>query len=58
MCGEIPSNSDNRTSEQALSDLIREELGVTVEPQALRMFVRHNWFRIAALAHRIHEGRR
>jgi hypothetical protein len=45
-------------SEQVLVDMIREDLGVTIDPQAWRMFIRHRWSRIAPLAHRIHDGKR
>ncbi len=53
-----PITNDQRTSEQIMVDLIREDLGVTIEPQAWRMFLRHRFGRIAPLAHRIHEGKR
>jgi hypothetical protein len=46
------------TSERILSDLFREDLGVFIEPQALRMFVRTRFGRLSPLAHRIHDGKR
>jgi hypothetical protein len=49
---------DSRSSEQIMVDLIREDLGVTIEPQAWRMFIRHRFGRISPLAHRIHDGKR
>jgi hypothetical protein len=45
-------------SEETLVAMIREDLGITVDPQALRMFLRQHWTRIALLGHRIHEGKR
>ena len=48
---------DQRTSEQVMVDMIREDLGVTIDPQAWRMFVRHRFGRISPLAHRIHDGK-
>lgn len=47
-----------RTSEQVMVDMIREDLGVSIDPQAWRMFVRHRFGRISPLAHRIHDGKR
>lgn len=49
---------DPRTSEQVMVDMIREDLGVTIDPQAWRMFIRHRFGRISPLAHRIHDGKR
>lgn len=49
---------DKRSSEQIIVDMIKEDLGVTIEPQAWRMFLRYRWDRINPLAHRIHEGKR
>lgn len=48
----------NRRSEQVLADMFCEDLGVTIEPQALRMFIRHRFGRLSPLAHRIHDGKR
>jgi len=47
-----------KTSEQIMVDLIREDLGVHIEPQAWRMFVRQRWDRMHGPAHRIHQGKR
>jgi hypothetical protein len=47
-----------RTSEQIMVDLIKADLGVTIEPQAWRMFLRARWDQIHGPAHRIHEGKR
>lgn len=49
---------DPRTTEQIMVDMIREDLGVVIDPQAWRMFVRHRFGRISPLAHRIHDGKR
>lgn len=49
---------DHRTSEQILASMFFEDLGVTIEPQALRMFIRHRFGRLSPLAHRIHDGKR
>lgn len=59
MCGNHPvGDFEQRTSEQIMVDMIREDLGVAITAQAWRMFVRHRWERIAPLAHRIHDGKR
>jgi hypothetical protein len=50
--------NDGRSSEQIMVDMIREDLGVTINPQAWRIFVRHRFSRISPLAHRIHDGKR
>jgi hypothetical protein len=44
------------SSEEKLVDIITQDLGIVVDRQALRMFLRHRWDRISALAHRIHKG--
>lgn len=43
--------------EVAIARLIREDLGVDVNPQALRMFVRSRWKEISRNAHLIEGGR-
>lgn len=67
MCGGGAGNSAagnqlaaqyQKSSEQIMVDMIREDLGVSIEPQAWRMFLRHRWERIHVMAHRIHEGKR
>jgi hypothetical protein len=45
-------------SEDTLAAMIREDLGINIDPQALRMFLRQRWTRIALLGHRIHGGQR
>lgn len=46
--------------EEGLADLMTRDLGVTVTPRELRMFIRANWRRVSAYAHAIHgtEGQR
>lgn len=55
---EAQATEDSRKSEEILADMFREDLGVVIEPQALRMFVRHRFCRLSPLSHRIHEGKR
>lgn len=51
---------DNKTSvpteapEVLLAKMFKDDLGVMIEPQALRMFIRWRWERITPVAHRIH----
>ena len=52
------SEEDNRSSERIMVDMIKQDLGVEINAQAWRMFVRHRWDRINVLAHRIHEGKK
>lgn len=40
--------------EAALSRLLGEELGVHINPQALRIFIRSRWGQVCKLAHAIH----
>jgi hypothetical protein len=56
--GGVVNCTDPRTSEQIMVDMIREDLGVVIDPQAWRMFIRHRFGRISPLAHRIHDGKR
>lgn len=58
MCGfpGVEETEDKRSSEQIMVSLIKQDLGVDIDPQAWRMFLRHRWERISPLAHRIHEG--
>lgn len=43
--------------EVLLAKMFKEDLGVEIDPQALRMFIRFRWGRVSALAHIIHEGK-
>jgi hypothetical protein len=40
--------------EQRIADALRRELGVTVNPQALRIFMRTQWETVRKAAHEIH----
>ena len=40
--------------EQSLAAEFQKELGVEINPQALRMFIRSRWGRVKVLAHAIH----
>lgn len=51
-----PYYTPPRASEELLQEIIKEDLGITVNKTALRIFLRHRWDRISKLAHRIHEG--
>lgn len=46
--------------EEALADLMTRDLGVTIAPRELRMFIRANWRKVSLYAHAIHgsEGQR
>lgn len=57
-CRNMVTGQSGRTSEQVMVDMIREDLGVLIDPQAWRIFMRHRWERFAPLAHRIHDGKR
>lgn len=46
-----------RNPEILLAKAFKEDLGVEINPQALRMFIRMRWSRVSALAHLIHEGK-
>jgi hypothetical protein len=43
--------------EVALAGALRDELGVEVNPQALRIFIRSRWGQVCKLAHAIHEAK-
>jgi hypothetical protein len=44
-----------RPAEDQIADLMRKEMGVQINPQALRMFIRANWRSVSVLAHCIHD---
>lgn len=48
--------SNKKAAEDLLSKLFRDDLGVEINAQALRMFIRSRWERISTLAHAIHDG--
>lgn len=60
MCGldQLGKRSISRgpPPEVDLADMLRNELGVEVNHQALRLFVRYHWPRVSILAHAIHDG--
>jgi hypothetical protein len=41
--------------EVLLAKAFKDDLGVEINPQALRMFIRMRWIRVAGLAHAIHD---
>lgn len=47
---------DTRKPEARLSEIMKRELDVTIDPVALRLFLRGNWVLVSGLAHRIHDG--
>lgn len=47
----------DKPSHEQLAEMFQQDLGVTIAPQALRMFIRMRWDKIHVLAHRIHEGK-
>jgi hypothetical protein len=53
----VVAGSQDKNPEKILVDMIQQDLGVVIEPQAFRMFLRYRWDRLAPLAHRIHEGK-
>ena len=47
-------SSDTTPPEVILAKLFKDDLGVTINPQALRMFIQWRWDRISVLSHRVH----
>lgn len=43
-----------QTPEDKLAELMARDLGVTITPRELRMFIRANWRAVSAYAHAIH----
>lgn len=43
--------------EREIADALRRELGVHIDPQALRIFIRTQWKLLSDCAHQIHSGR-
>lgn len=57
MCtGDGGTSSETEKAERLLAREFKNELGITIDEQALRMFVRSRWSRLSALAHRIHNA--
>jgi len=52
MCG-APSSEGK--PHELLAQVLKDELGVTVDPHALRLLLIHRWDRVAVLAHAIHD---
>jgi hypothetical protein len=42
--------------EDRIAKMVRDDLGVSVNPQALRMFIRTRWARLSKAAHEIHDA--
>lgn len=58
MCGpDITPRVQALPPEHELSSIMERELGVTIHPQALRMFIRANWRELVKHAHRIHDAK-
>lgn len=53
MClgGETPEAKPH----ELLAQVLKDELNVSVDPNALRLLLLHRWDRIAVLAHAIHD---
>lgn len=47
---------DRMDPEVILAEAFKKDLGVTIDPQALRIFIRWRWDRIQKLAHAIHDA--
>lgn len=45
-----------KSAEQLLAEAFRKDLGVVMDPQALRIFIRWRWDRVQKLAHKIHDA--
>jgi len=54
MCGPLRAPSKPVAPELTLSEMLNQEIGAQINPQALRVFIRANWPRVARLAHEIH----
>lgn len=48
-------NEDIIAPEVLLSCMLKNEIGVDVNPQALRLFMRYHWGKVSRLAHKIHD---
>lgn len=59
MCtGNLAGPEDETPPEVALAALVKDDLGVSVDAQALRMFVLLRWEKITGAAHAIHNEER
>jgi len=50
------NQEDTRAPEVILAEAFKKDIGVTMDPQALRIFIRWRWDRIQKLAHSIHDA--
>jgi len=58
-CGEnpyLPEKPQEKPPEELLAKMFKDDLGVYVSPQALRIFIRWRWDRIQKAAHAIHDA--
>lgn len=55
-CAQNQVQGDSRAPEIILSEMLRKDLGVEINPQALRMFLRSRWDRVSKFAHKIHDA--
>ena len=51
-----PDWSRERQPEKVLARMIKRELGVSVDPEKLRVFLRSKFTAVSALAHGIHSN--
>jgi hypothetical protein len=42
--------------EERIAKMLKDDLGVTVNAQALRMFIRTRWARLSKAAHEVHDA--
>jgi len=57
MCKPDDEIIDARSAPEVfLAKMLKDDLGVEVNPQALRMFIRAQWGNVSACAHKIHKG--
>lgn len=54
--GSAAAAGETGTPEQLLANAFKHDLGVTMDPQALRIFIRWRWDRVQKLAHQIHDA--
>lgn len=47
----------DRAPEDRIAAAFREDLGVVINPQALRIFIRTRWELLSDAAHQIHRGK-
>lgn len=42
--------------QEELAALMKQEMGVDIDPRLLKLFIRFKWADVARLAHAIHDG--